>query len=82
VKSSFDARSDRESIKAATLKTLRLHRSVTEAEVLAMVERHRNKPLSPKKREKQLVNFVWGNAPEGDQGTKDTVRKHLRLRSN
>jgi hypothetical protein len=82
VKSSLNVLTSREAIKMATLKTLGLSRSVTEEEVLAMVEKHRNDRLSPKRREKQLVNYVWGNAPEGDKGTKETVRKNLRLRAN
>jgi hypothetical protein len=52
---------------------------VTEEEVLAMVERHRDQRLTPQQRENQLVNFVWGNAPEGDEGTIETVRRHLGL---
>lgn len=43
------------------------------------IEAGRNRVMSLKEREAQLVSFVWGNAPEGNQGTRESVRKNLNL---
>jgi len=45
--------------------------------VNAAIEAGRHRKMSPEEREAQLVSFVWGNAPEGNQGTRETVRKNL-----
>lgn len=37
-------------------------------------EARQRQHLSPEEVEAQRVNFAFGNAPDGDQGTIDTVR--------
>ena len=39
----------------------------------------RTRKMSRIQREAQLVSFVWGNAPEGDKGTFESVRENLDL---
>ncbi len=39
----------------------------------------RQRKMGRTEREAQIVSFVWGNAPEGNQGTIETVRENLKL---
>jgi hypothetical protein len=50
--------------------------------VHAAIEIGRKQKMTAREREAQLVSFVWGNAPEGNQGTRETVRKNLGSVSN
>jgi len=52
---------------------------ITKDELAAAFERARKRKMTRREQENQLVNFVWGNAPEGNQGTIETVRKNLKL---
>lgn len=52
---------------------------VSEAELVSAFERAKRRKMTKSEKEAQLVSFVWGNAPEGNQGTFDTVRKNLEL---
>ena len=53
--------------------------TVTEAELAEAFARARKRKMTRRERDAQLVSFVWGNAPEGNQGTLETVRKNLHL---
>lgn len=50
-----------------------------DAAVSRAIEAGRNRVMCLEEREAQLVSFVWGNAPEGNQGTRESVRKNLSL---
>lgn len=52
---------------------------VLDEAVSRAIEAGRNRVMCMEEREAQLVSFVWGNAPEGNQGTRETVRKNLSL---
>jgi hypothetical protein len=39
-----------------------------------LVEAARKRKMSPEERETQRINFAYGNAPEGDNSTIDTVK--------
>jgi hypothetical protein len=52
---------------------------VTKEELDAAFLRARKRKMTRREQEGQLVSFVWGNAPEGNQGTLETVRKNLNL---
>jgi hypothetical protein len=41
------------------------------------VEESRARKMSPAERDMQIVNYVWGNAPEGNQGTRSTVKENI-----
>lgn len=56
-----------------------LVRNVTEEQLNAAIEKSRHHRMTKEEREAQRVSFVWGNAPEGDDGTFETVRQHLHL---
>lgn len=43
------------------------------------IEASRNYVMGVREQEAQMISFVWGNAPEGNQGTRETVRKNLGL---
>jgi hypothetical protein len=50
-----------------------------DASVKIAVEKGRHRIMSRAEKEAQLVSFVWGIAPEGNQGTRETVRENLGL---
>jgi len=52
---------------------------ITKDELDAAFARARKRKMTRREQESQLVSFVWGNAPEGNQGTLETVRKNLNL---
>lgn len=39
-----------------------------------LIESARNREMSPEEWEEQRINFAYGNAPDGDNSTKETVR--------
>lgn len=53
--------------------------TISDAELAAAFEQARKRRMTRSEREAQLVSFVWGNAPEGNRGTIETVRKSLNL---
>ena len=38
------------------------------------LHRARSEPVTPEASEEQRINFAYGNAGEGDEGSKDAVR--------
>jgi len=52
---------------------------VSSEQLKVAIEKARNRQMTPDERQAQMISFVWGNAPEGDQGTFETVRQHLHL---
>lgn len=61
------------------LTSLGLTRNVTSNELSEAIKNAKSIVMTKQQRENQLVGYVWGNAPEGDTGTKETVRRHLNL---
>ena len=59
-----------------------LPRDELKRRALAAVEAARDRKMSREEQEAQLISFVWGNAPEGNQGTRETVRKNLGRLAN
>lgn len=41
------------------------------------IEKSRARVMTAAERDMQLVSYVWGNAPEGNQGTRETVRENI-----
>jgi hypothetical protein len=39
-----------------------------------VIEAARRKEMSPEEKEEQRINFAYGNAPDGDKGTHETVK--------
>jgi len=45
----------------------------------ALIEAARNRKMSPEEREEQMIDFVYGNVPEGYRRSRETVRTNLGL---
>ena len=53
--------------------------AISDEEIAAAFARAKKRKMTRREKEAQLVSFVWGNAPEGNQGTYETVRKNLNM---
>jgi hypothetical protein len=47
--------------------------------IAAALSASRDRPISRRDEEEQMVNFVWGNTLEDNTRTKSTVRRSLNL---
>jgi hypothetical protein len=50
---------------------------VLEASIRQAIEAQGDQPMEPNERDIQIVNFVWGNALEGERDTRESVRKDI-----
>lgn len=53
-------------------------------ELMRLLEKSQDKPVSEEELQEQRVSFAFGNAPDSVRITKESVRlasKHIRLRS-
>ena len=48
-------------------------------ELVKALESIKGHTMSTEEREAQRISFVYGNAPDGDQGTKESVRRAIDL---
>ena len=53
--------------------------TISDDEIAAAFAQAKKRKMTRREKEAQLVSFVWGNAPEGNRGTYETVRKNLNM---